>query len=351
MKLPGSETLTVALAPLVTGQTLLRGTANNDSWAAYLQLTDAITPTVRLTAGARYNVDWRQLTSRNARVVAGQEICNLASELVDSAGLCQATLPERKFSYVPFTLGIDYTPASNWLLYAKVSRGQRAGGYNMRGGTPLDLLTFGPEQVISYEAGAKADLFAQRVRVDLALFYSDYSDIQLVQLASNPVQGLTIIKQNAGQAWIEGGELEVTALVGRMRLTGALGVAHGEYTQLEPGVQDLRVGQQFVRPTTTFSLGADLPIAFESGQLELHLDYSGHNDDLGLEDRCACDNAYALLNATASFRFRRANLELGVWGRNLRDEHYMAQAVDFDFLVSGIPGDPRTYGVSLTYAF
>lgn len=345
------EAANIILAPLLDGMGLTRGTAKNESLAAYLQVTDTITPKVRVTAGARYNVDWRQLISANAIVVDGLEVCRLIPEVVDTAGVCKATLPKEKFNYVPFTVGVDYTTADSALLYAKVSRGQRAGGYNMRGGTPLGLLSFGPEVVTSYEVGAKTDLFHQRLRVDLALFHSDYDDIQLGQFVSDPIQGFTIIKQNAGQAWIEGGELEITALLGRLRISGAFGYAHGEYTKLEPGVVDVVLGDEVALPTTTHSIGADLPFSLKFGSINLHADYAGHNDDSGLTHRCICDNTYALLNATAMFKFNGTNLELGLWGRNLTSKHYQAQAVDFGFFINEVPGDPRTYGITATYSF
>ena len=115
------------------------GEVRNESLAAYAQLTYAVRPDVRLTAGLRYNRDTRQLTSRNMLTRRGVQTCRVDPALRDAPGECQATLPEREFDYLPFTAGIDYQPAESTLLYAKASRGHRAGGFSMRGATAAGL--------------------------------------------------------------------------------------------------------------------------------------------------------------------------------------------------------------------
>jgi outer membrane receptor protein involved in Fe transport len=44
----------------------------------------------------------------------------------------------------------------------------------------------------------------------------------------------------------------------------------------------------------------------------------------------------------------RANLELSLWARNLNDCRYLVRAVTGP-VVTAIPGDRRTFGVTLTY--
>ena len=48
-------------------------------------------------------------------------------------------------------------------------------------------------------------------------------------------------------------------------------------------------------------------------------------------------------------RFDGTDFELQVWGKNLTEQRYIGRSVDFGFLVNAVPGDPRTYGASLTY--
>ena len=340
------------LSPPNETEGLTRATAQSESVAAYVQVTREITPRARLTAGIRYNVDWRQLTSRNGFVLGGVEYCRLDDSILDAPGSCQATLPWRRFGYLPWTVGIDLRANTDAMYYAKISRGYRAGGYNMRGGTPVGLLTFGPENVLSYEAGAKVNLAGGQLHADLALYYSDYNDIQIGEVVPDPIQDVTFIRQNGGRARIQGVELELTALLGPLRLSGSLGVADGKYLELDPAT-GASLDDGIGLPKTTVSLSGDLPFDTSLGRLNIHADYDWRTDDGDhtFLARCRCRTEFALLNATIVLALASGNSEVGLWGHNITNRHYMAQWVDFDSFIDDMPGDPRTYGVSVTYRF
>jgi iron complex outermembrane receptor protein len=345
----------VAPTTLISIENVLRGTVNNDSVAAFAEITYAITPTLQATAGVRYNQDGRQLTSRNARGIAGADICTLDVLFRDESDICQATLPERTFSYVPWTLSIDFKPADDALLYARLSRGHRAGGYNMRGTTETDLGTFEPERVTAYEIGGRAALADNRLWFSVALYRSLFDDIQLRQQVPIPGSELTLrLTQNGGEARIDGGELEVTALLGSFRLAGALGITDAKYTKLDPLVDGVTPDSNFLQtPDATFFISADRPIRVGFGEINLHADYSWRDDTAFAYDRqsLARQDAYGLFNAMITARFDKRNFELALWARNLADQRYLVRAVDIGTLVTSIPGDPRTFGASLRYRF
>jgi len=343
----------VALAPLASSEGVTSGTAYNASASAYGHLTWEVTPALRVTGGLRYNVDDRQLVSENARINNGVATCRLDESLLDDPAVCRATLPVKRYRYAPAQIGIDYSPAPKILLYGKISRGYRAGGYNMRGGTPTGLLAFEPEELVSYEIGSKSDVLDDRLRLDLALYDAEYRDVQLGAALPDPSGGVVFIKQNGGRGRLRGGELEASGLLGRLRLMGAIGITHGRFTHLDSTVVSVTDDTPLGLPEKTYRLGADLPLASRLGGVGLHADYawrSSDADDVFLS-RCACDNAYGLLTASATLELDRRNLTLGVWGRNLADTHYMANWVDFDDYIDAIPGEPRTYGVTLRYDF
>ena len=331
------------------------GDAINRSVAAYAQLSFALTPRIKLTAGARYNEDARQLTSHNARVVDGIESCRLSAALLDQPGVCTATRPTRYFDYAPLTASLEFRPVRPALLYAKVSRGFRAGGYNIRGTTEMDLDTFEPEYVDSFEIGAKSELFDDRLRANLALFHTKFKDIQLVQHEQVPGQiGSLRFIRNGGEARIDGGELEIVALLRALRLTAALGVTDARFTKLNPGVADVTLESTFLlAPEHTASIAADLPIAVDFGALDVHADYSWRDDVSFAYDPAspARQGAYGLLNAMLAARFDRARLEVSLWGRNLTGQSYATRAWENDFYVSAALGSPRTYGISVAYQF
>ena len=339
---------------LVSGELRPAGTARNESAAAYAQLVYALSPKLRITGGVRYNEDRRQLTSTNARLFDGIESCALAPELRDAPELCRATLPEREFSYSPWTIGIDLVPVPDALLYAKVSRGHRAGGYNFRAVTGTDADTFEPEQVTTYEIGTRAELFDRRLRLGLSLYRSLFEDMQVrthVLLPNGVV--FVALTQNAGEARIEGGELELEALLGPLKLSGTLGITHGEYTRIDPEALDITLDSPLLyTPETTVSFAADLPIRTAFGEIELHADYAWREDQtFAYWETLAHQDAYGLLNAMIVARFDGRDFELQLWGKNLTDERYIDRSVDLGELVNAVPGDPRTYGAALTYRF
>jgi iron complex outermembrane receptor protein len=213
------------------------GDVRNDSFAAYAQVSYEISPLLRVSGGARYVVDGRQLTSRNREAIAGEVTCRLDSALLDVPESCQATLPERAFDYVPWTIAVDYQPAGGAMFYAKMSRGYRAGGYNIRGSNFVDLDTFEPEQVTTSEIGVKLELLDLRLRFNAALFRSEFEDIQLTQRepAAPGLGGIRYI-ENGGSARIEGGEVEITALLGPLRLGFGYGATRPQFTALDEKV-------------------------------------------------------------------------------------------------------------------
>jgi iron complex outermembrane receptor protein len=334
---------------------LPQGEVRNDSLAAYAQASYAVSPRLQLTAGARYNVDGRQLTSRNRMQLGDVVICRLAPELRDEPETCQATLPERTFSFAPWTIAVDYTPTPATMVYAKLSRGHRAGGYNIRGATMVDLDTFEPERVTAAEIGVKTERFENRLRVNFALFRSQFEDIQLTQReqAAPGLAGVRFI-ENGGKARIDGGELELTGLLGRLQLTGHYGVTRPRFEQLDPQVEGVTLHSRFpMVPNWNAAIAADLPFEGDSWDLNIHVDYSRRDDVPFAYDphSPARQESFGLLNALVSLRFLQPDLTLSLWGRNLMDQFYVNRAFDTDYYVSAAPGDPRTYGLSLAYRF
>jgi iron complex outermembrane receptor protein len=329
------------------------GDVRNNSLAAYAQARYEITPRLRVTGGARYNVDGRQLTSRNRMRIGAVEICRLDPALRDEPGLCRATLPVRTFRFAPWSFAVDYSPTSATMAYAKLSRGHRAGGYNIRGATAVDLDTFEPEQVTAAEVGAKADLFGDRLRLNLALFRSKFDDIQLTQLelTAPGLRGVRFIA-NGGKARIEGGELEVTAVLGRLRLGGHYAVTRPKFTELDPQVEGVTLDSEFpLTPRWTAGLTADLSIESASWAFGVHA-HGAWRDDVPFSFDASStlrQPSFGLFNAMLSARHEPSGVELSVWGRNLADKRYVSRAFDSSYFITAVPGDPRTYGLTLRY--
>lgn len=78
---------------------------------------------------------------------------------------------------------LNFAPNDDWLFYAGVNRGVKAGSFN------APLLTFlnpseygyGEEKLVAYEAGFKATLWQGKARLNATVYHYDYSDYQAFQ--------------------------------------------------------------------------------------------------------------------------------------------------------------------------
>ena len=77
------------------------------------------------------------------------------------------------------TAGLQWDPDRNTMMYARYSRGYKAGGFNVgisttEGGFP----STGAEHANAYEIGLKKDAFGHTLQTNLAVFYLDYRNFQ-----------------------------------------------------------------------------------------------------------------------------------------------------------------------------
>ena len=96
-----------------------------------------------------------------------------------------------------------YQLADGIFGYASYARGYKSGGINMSG-LPLNALNqpvlstavVAPERNTTYEAGMKTDLFDQRLRFNLAGFYTEVRDFQATLVDNLVLEGLLAIDQS-----------------------------------------------------------------------------------------------------------------------------------------------------------
>lgn len=111
--------------------------------------------------------------------------------------------------------GFQYQVNDDVMVYFNYSRGFKSGGFNGRCGQPVTCSRpFNPEIVDGFEVGSKSEFFDNTLRLNLALFWNEYDNLQrtvIVPLpgAANPQETVT---DNAASATVRGVELEVTAV-------------------------------------------------------------------------------------------------------------------------------------------
>ena len=111
-------------------------------------------------------------------------------------------------------LALSWAATDDLMLYSIYSEGFRKGGANF--GSAVDFgapETYDPEEVKSYELGIKSTWLENRMVVNAAVFYNDWSDKQSYNTIQNPY--LPVVEtfvDNIGDAHTTGIELEITAL-------------------------------------------------------------------------------------------------------------------------------------------
>ena len=117
-------------------------------------------------------------------------------------------------------------------LYVTAVTGYKSGGFNNAGNTLIIAdKVVDPEDSLSFEAGAKIDLADGQGRLNIALFYTTFDDLQVARSDTTGV----IVTTNAAEAVTQGIEIE-----GAWQLTENLTVG-GSYAYLDAEYEDFEL--------------------------------------------------------------------------------------------------------------
>ncbi|WP_286774497.1 MULTISPECIES: TonB-dependent receptor [unclassified Sphingomonas] len=324
-------------------------TVHNTAYAVYAQATwrPTFLTGLYLTGGLRWSHDQRQAT--------------LAQTVVPAAGASIPLAPgagDNSFSNVSPTVVLGYNVNRDVNLYLKYAKGYKAGGYNLRASTIARFEQgFGPESLDSYEAGIKSSWLNNHLRANLAVFQSNYRDIQ-VNVQSDPTNPAITDILNAGKARIKGAEFDLT-MKPSSNLSVSLNYAYLDAKYLKIVSQtgaDVTKNYFFVEaPKNTLSASAEYyfpktSIGTFSANVQYYMQskkYTSSNDPRYIV------GDYGLLNARLTLSDIPVGFgkwELAVYAKNLTDEKYYAA-----YFNTGLPGamfgEPRSYGVQLSVGF
>jgi outer membrane receptor protein involved in Fe transport len=257
-----------------------------------------------------------------------------------------------------YKANITYRWNPQFLTYATFSQGFRPGGAN-RIGTSNIPLTFRPDIVDNYEIGWKGNFFDYRLRLNGAIFFMEWTDIQFTRFDPSESQlGLT---NNAGAAEATGVEVDFAAQVSdSFTLSGGFTALNAELT--EDFTQDISAPPGSAPDAPS---GTDLPFApsFKgslSGRYERDF---GAYDGFAQADVSHTSSTYNDLFPAARAEqdaYTLVNISVGatkdkwsgsVFVSNLtgeRPEIYI-NAADFDTRVT--TSRPRTFGISMRYRY
>jgi iron complex outermembrane recepter protein len=374
------------LAPPTNGGAfLITGINDGKAWAAFTQLDFAVTDRLTLTAGIRYSDEekddfnqqiniFQSATNPRDRVLLG-----LFGGLIP-VGFVPTATNTRNLSadwqaWTP-KLGVKFDISDDANIYASYTKGFKSGGFNsFQPSNP----PYNPEFIKSYEVGAKTEWFDNRLRFNAAAFYYDYTDLQV----SGFLNSLTVTT-NAAAATVQGIELETSwQPVDALRIDASLGfldatyddfrAIYGSCTAAAIATGDAACAGSIVgrprfidasgntlnnAPEFKGSLAATYDITLGNGGTVTLLGQVGHQSDIEFNpanDPNARQDAVTLLDARVTYTSASEAFEVSLSGKNLTDEEYFHNIVQFTSTslpppgLNGVVTDPLSIGHALGY--
>lgn len=326
----------------------------NESLAAFAQASwrpGILDERLEVTLGARISKDERKAERNNQR-----------------ASVPFSGSYDNDFDNFNPSLTIAYDVNDDINVYGKVVSGYKSGGTSTRSANK-DLFArgFEEEDILSYELGLKGDLLENRARVNAALFYTELDGLQ-TSLQTDPFNpgGRDFLPIDNNEAF--GFEVDMTFLISEgLTLSAGYGYLDAELgadsvdSGTSAGVFDLI---DTFAPSTehSYSLSLDYIHPVSIGELLFNVNYGWQdetNTSVNLADNTVIDS-YGLLGAAITWSDVElpempGSLRFMLWGRNLTDEEYgLVNTAAWSFFgASAVQtfGDPRTYGVTVSYRY
>lgn len=338
-----------------------------------------------VTAGARYSDDKNDV-----------HYSNLQDQVPTGDIVFDVTPQDERWDW---KFGLDYQFTDEFMAYASASTGFRLPTFNARPFQPSQVTQISGEDVIAYELGLKTDWFDNRLRVNLAGFYTDYKTrpaslagqeyqlgpngqplsgnsvtiplpggpdgsttcrVRTAQEISSGVAGFTCIARTYyynNPARVRGVEAEFEARpMNRLSLTGTVGYTTFDSKDINAPT---RVNKRVTGiPEWNASAGAqyefDAPAL--GGTIVPRLDWYYTGSIAFSASRTDYNEpAYSVFNARIAYRNTDHDLELALGATNLFDKFYyrnMFTLRDFGLPMDlGQPGPPREWFLSVRKNF
>jgi iron complex outermembrane recepter protein len=312
------------------------------SGALFAEFDQQLAPDIRLSVGGRR--EWR--TSHYQDVLTATGAAPLARDFRPADQLWGGQL------------SLTWKPAEGHSVYGLVSRGYKAGGFNLSPGLPTNELEFRPESDWNAELGYKAQVRQQRLRFDSTLFYMRRQSLQLLtgtQLIADDPSTFVLYTGNAPTGFNYGVESrldwEATAAIEIGVALGSLQTRYHGFTQNGVVLPDRGL------PHSPHWQGA-LHVAWKDpGGRFARLELTGMGGFyFDLPPNPTSSAPYGLVNARIGIE--KPRWSAAVWGRNLLDKAYAVRGFYFGDEPPNFPnkeyvqlGAPRTFGVNFTAHF
>ena len=355
--------------PILNGALFFQGT-----------LHDFLLPRVSLTLGIRLDHERQEMSYRGGKPVHFN--FSMPSHQIDmdmeTTTLLRGKIKDDHTSLLP-KAALQYDFKKNrGNLYLTVSKGQRAGGYNIQmfsdvlssvmqndmmqltkdyldetmlqhaqqmpamsdmflaikqaidNNIPIGQMpdiqktvTYKPEYCWNYEAGTHLNLLDKRLMADLSVFFMDIRNQQISRFVSS---GLGRMMVNAGRSHSCGMEMSLlyTLLDNRLSLRANYGFTHSEFRRYDSGDANYKGNNVPFIPRHNASFLADYTLPVNSPSIINSITLGVNATGLGRiwwdEGNTASQHFYGMLGAHACLHMKQCDINL--WGSNLTNAHY-----------------------------
>lgn len=230
---PGATTLGPIVGAVAGGgpgeRLLIDGFQESTSSAAYGQATWHFSDTWKLALGLRVSREEKTVDQTLELFTAGTDADGpvfTGPVAAEEYRLIDKRIDEN----VSPKISLRWLPNDDLTFYASVAEGFKGGGYS-GSAVRAEIAEVEPESSTTYEVGVKSWLFEGAASANLALFRTEFEDLQLTIF-----EGSTSRISNAAGAISEGAELELAFVTG-LGLSGNLSMAYldARFTDYENG--------------------------------------------------------------------------------------------------------------------
>jgi iron complex outermembrane receptor protein len=337
-------------APGVEPTIDLTSSVDTDSLALFFNTDTALSDSLTLEVGGRY-------ISEDKSAFHKQD---------DTTGIFGSTdfnIDRSDSDFSPI-VSLSYEASSTITTYARYAEGFKSAGFNTDFVSAGANLEVDPESASSLEAGVKTFLLDRTLKLNLAVFKTDYENLQLAQIS-----GTGVSLNNAAEADIVGAEFDFSTLVGDyVDVYGSLGYLDATYSSfpgcpaagaIEVTAQENCTGNFLnLAPEWTAALGAQMvyPLDGFGMDLVLRADWNYRSEvffEPQNETRLSGESR-SLLNFRVGLVEELGSWEVFLWAKNLLDEEYVNFADDRSGIfvpTTEAYGAPRMYGVTFRMRF
>ncbi|MBN1237324.1 MAG: TonB-dependent receptor, partial [Gammaproteobacteria bacterium] len=320
-----------------------------ESWAVFVHGTYQLNDRLSLTAGVRYTDDQKDVNIFRQNFVTGDVIIPNTGVSVEA----EEVSPK---------LGLSWQLRDDLMTYVQWATGFRGGGFGPRPANPLQVAAFDVEEQETLEAGVKTDLAGGRLRLNSAVFYSEYTNQQSPSQEFDASGAIWFRTVNTGKSEFYGAEVEVLANpLEALQVDASVGYVHHE--RVDPGRSTLcryrpdgslcpaprtpewtaAVGTTYdwnLGNGSTISLRGDL--TYQSKMFFSTDPINGFQDDL------------TLLNARLTWISSDQAWSAALFGTNLTDEVYFHGKLSLVTVLGREQGNvaaPREWGLTVKRSF